>query len=153
MCWCRWAPSTAAAVDALADLGQELQAIMVAQPPERAPSHILFAEHVPQLALLPHLSAVVSHGGHNTVCEALAHGLPLVVAPIRDDQPIIAQLVADAGAGIRVRFGRIRAPELGEAIRAVLDEPRYGAAARRVRDSFATAGGAATAADHLEKLT
>jgi MGT family glycosyltransferase len=143
----------AAAVDALADLGQELQAIMVAQPPERAPSHILFAEHVPQLALLPHLSAVVSHGGHNTVCEALAHGLPLVVAPIRDDQPIIAQLVADAGAGIRVRFGRIRAPELGEAIRAVLDEPRYGAAARRVRDSFATAGGAATAADHLEKLT
>jgi MGT family glycosyltransferase len=143
----------ATAVDALADLGEELQAIMVAQPPGRTPSHILFAEHVPQLALLPHLSAVVSHGGHNTVCEALAHGLPLVVAPIRDDQPIIAQLVADAGAGIRVRFGRIRAAELGDAIRAVLDEPRYGAAARHVRDSFAKAGGAATAADHLEKLT
>ena len=72
----------------------------------RAP-HVLLAGHVPQLALLPHLSAVVSHGGHNTVCETLAHGLPLVVAPIRDDQPIIAQQVADAGAGVRVRFGRI----------------------------------------------
>jgi UDP:flavonoid glycosyltransferase YjiC (YdhE family) len=95
----------------------------------------------------------VSHGGHNTVCEALAHGLPLVVAPIRDDQPIIAQQVTDAGAGVRVRFGRVRTAELGDAIRTVLDDPSYAAAARRVRDSFAAAGGATTAADHLEKLT
>jgi MGT family glycosyltransferase len=141
------------AVEALADLGGELQAIIVGPPLEPIPPHILFAGHVPQLALLPHLSAVVSHGGHNTVCEALAHGLPLVVAPIRDDQPIIAQQVTGAGAGVRVRFGRLRAAELGDAIRAVLGDPRYTAAARRVRDSFAAAGGAATAADHLEKLT
>ena len=31
---------------------------------------------VPQLALLARTAAVVTHGGHNTVCEALAHGLP-----------------------------------------------------------------------------
>jgi MGT family glycosyltransferase len=140
------------AIDALADLGDQLQAIIVSPPLERVPPHILLAEHVPQLALLPHLSAVVSHGGHNTVCEALAHGLPLVVAPIRDDQPIIAEQVAAAGAGVRVRFGRVRTAELGDAIRAVLDDHRYGAAARRVSDSFAAAGGAVTAADHLEKL-
>jgi MGT family glycosyltransferase len=140
------------AIDALAGLAGKLQAVIVAPPAALAPPHILLVERVPQLALLPHLDAVVSHGGHNTVCEALAHGLPLVVAPIRDDQPIIAQQVADAGAGIRVRFGRLRAAELGEAIRAVLDDPRYGAAARRVRHSFTAAGGAATAAEHLEKL-
>ncbi len=142
------------AVEALADLGGELQAIIVAPPvtPERVPPHILFAEHVPQLALLPHLSAVVSHGGHNTVCEALAHGLPLVIAPIRDDQPLIAKQVADAGAGVPVRFGQLRAAELRDAVRAVLGDPRYAAAARRVRDSFAAAGGAATAADRLEQL-
>jgi UDP:flavonoid glycosyltransferase YjiC (YdhE family) len=50
------------------------------------------------------MSAVVCHGGHNTVCEAVAHGVPLVVTPIRDDQPIIARQVADAGAGIRLHF-------------------------------------------------
>jgi MGT family glycosyltransferase len=142
----------ATAVEALADLGAELQAVVVGPAPEQPPPHILFAGHVPQLALLPHLSAVVTHGGHNTVCEALAHGLPLVVAPIRDDQPIIAQQVADAGAGVRVRFGRLRAAELRDSIRAVLDDPRYAAAARRIAGSFAAAGGAVTAADHLEKL-
>lgn len=142
-------------IDALRDLDSELQAVVVAPaapPPEQVPPHILFIKHVPQLALLPHMSAVVSHGGYNTVCETLAHGLPLVVAPIRDDQPINAQLVADAGAGVRVRFARLRAPELAGALAAVLDDPRYGDAARRVRDSFIAAGGAVTAADHLEKL-
>jgi UDP:flavonoid glycosyltransferase YjiC (YdhE family) len=121
-------------------------------PGSGVPPHILFAGHVPQLALLPRMSAVVSHGGHNTVCETLAHGLPLVVTPIRDDQPLIAQQVADAGAGLRLRFGRLRAGELRDAVRAVLGNPAYRTAAVRVRDSFTAAGGAVTAADHLEKL-
>jgi len=133
-------------------LDDDLQAVVVGPPREDAPENILFAERVPQLALLPHLDAVVSHGGHNTVCESLAHGLPLVVTPIRDDQPIVAQQVADAGAGIRLRFGRLRPAELRDAVRTVLDDASYRAAAERIRDSFATAGGARAAADHLEKL-
>lgn len=116
------------------------------------PDHVLLQESVPQLELLPHLDAVVCHAGHNTVCEALAHGLPLVVAPIRDDQPIVARQVVDAGAGIRVRFGRTRAEELRDALTAVLDEPGPRRAARRIQASFAAAGGAAAAADRLEKL-
>jgi MGT family glycosyltransferase len=140
------------AIDALAGLGDELQAVMVSPPLDRAPPHVLLTGNVPQLALLPHMSAVVSHAGHNTVCETLAHGLPMVLAPIRDDQPIIAQQVTGAGAGIRLRFGRVRAGELRDAILRVLGDPAYRAAACRVRDSFAGAGGAAAAADHLEKM-
>ncbi|MFC9811439.1 glycosyltransferase [Streptomyces virginiae] len=117
------------------------------------PDHVLLQESVPQLELLPHLDAVVCHAGHNTVCEALAHGLPLVVAPIRDDQPIVARQVVEAGAGIRVRFGRTRAEELRDALTSVLDDPGHRRAARRIQASFAAAGGAAAAADRLEKLT
>lgn len=139
-------------IDALAGLGGELQAVVAAPPGEQAPPHILFAGHVPQLALLPHMSAVVCHGGQNTVCEALAYGLPLVLTPIRDDQPIIARQVADAGAGLGLRIDQLGATELRDAVRAVLDDPSYRAAAGVVRDSFAAAGGATTAADHLENL-
>ncbi|HEX4832429.1 MAG TPA: nucleotide disphospho-sugar-binding domain-containing protein [Trebonia sp.] len=140
------------AVEALAGLGSELQAILLCPPVPGAPDHVLFAEHVPQLALLPHLSAVVSHGGNNTVCETLAHGLPLVLAPIRDDQPVIAQQVADAGAGIRLSFARVSAPELRAAVRAVLDDPSYRHGAAKIAQSFAAAGGARAAADHVEEL-
>ncbi|MFD7553202.1 glycosyltransferase [Streptomyces sp. NPDC059835] len=124
-------------------------ASLIGEPPR----HLLLQERVPQLELLPHLDAVVCHGGHNTVCESLAHGLPLVVAPIRDDQPIVARQVVEAGAGVRVRFGRTRAEELRDALTAVLDDPGPRRAARRIQASFAAAGGAVAAADRLEKLT
>jgi MGT family glycosyltransferase len=139
------------AAERLADRAQ-LILVAPADVVGEVPDHVLLLEHVPQLQLLPHLDAVVCHGGHNTVCEALAHGLPLVVAPIRDDQPIVAQQVAAAGAGTRVRFGRPRADELHDALVAALDDPAHRWAARRIQASFAAAGGAVTAADRLEKL-
>ena len=120
---------------------------------DRAGAHNLLAcERVPQLELLPKLDAVVSHAGHNTVCETLANGLPLVLAPIRDDQPIIAEQVVQAGAGVRVRFGRATASDIRSAVRAVLDDASFRAAARLIRRSFAAAGGAAAAASRLEGL-
>ncbi|GGO82070.1 glycosyl transferase [Wenjunlia tyrosinilytica] len=113
---------------------------------------ILIRPAVPQLALLQRAAAVVCHAGHNTVCEALWHGVPLVVAPIRDDQPVIAGQVVDAGAGIRVRFGRVTADRLGAALDSVLDDPGPRAAAGRIGGSFRAAGGSPAAAAHLEEL-
>ncbi|MER8156598.1 glycosyltransferase [Streptomyces sp. NPDC094472] len=113
---------------------------------------LLVCRYVPQLRLLERVSAVVCHAGHNTVCETLWHGVPLVVAPIRDDQPVVAAQVVDVGAGVRVRFGRARAAGLGEALDTVLYEPGYRVAAERVGASFRAAGGAVAAAGHLEAL-
>jgi MGT family glycosyltransferase len=142
------------ALDAFGD--RPGQAVLVAPPSlfddRPVPHNVLVRERVPQLDLLPHVDVVVSHGGHNTVCETLAHGLPLVVAPIRDDQPIVADQVERAGAGIRVKFGRVRAPELAAAVDRVVDEPSFRTAAARVQASFAAARGAEAAADALEQL-
>ncbi|HEY3603917.1 MAG TPA: glycosyltransferase [Sporichthyaceae bacterium] len=143
-----------AAHAALADRTDRLQGVIVdpgnllaGAPPTDG---ILVLPRVPQVELLPHCSAVVCHAGHNTVCEALWHGVPLVVAPIVDDQPTVAGQVVTAGAGVRVRFGRVTAERLGEAVDAVLDDPIYRKSAEYVGDSFRAAGGAAAAADHLE---
>lgn len=117
-----------------------------------APPNVLVVPRVPQLALLPYMDAVVCHGGHNTVCEALACGLPLVVSPIGDDQPLNADQVARAGAGLRVKHLRLTPTMLREAVQQVLTEPSFREAAQRLRDSFKAAGGAATAADRLETV-
>ncbi|MGW2261352.1 glycosyltransferase [Streptomyces sp. NPDC001780] len=116
-------------------------------------SNILLRPHVPQLSLLSRVDAVVCHAGHNTVCEALWHGVPLVVAPIRDDQPIVAGQVTDAGAGVRLRFGRADARRIADAVDTVLDEASgHREAARPVGRSFRAAGGSRAAADRLESL-
>jgi zeaxanthin glucosyltransferase len=124
-------------------------------PPELVPDppgNVLVVPSLPMLALLPRVDAVISHGGMNTVSEALAHGLPLVIAPIRHDQPVVASQVARAGAAIRVPFSRVRPDQLREALVTVLDDPSYRRAAERIRDSFTAAGGAPAAAARLERL-
>ncbi|WP_394828398.1 glycosyltransferase [Pendulispora albinea] len=139
-------------VEGLGDIGAQ---IVLAAPPALVPdppAPFLVRERVPQLLLLPKMSAVVCHAGHNTVCESLAHGLPLVVAPIRDDQPVVAHQVVQAGAGVRVRYGRMSPKSLRDAVLTVLHDSTYRRAAERVRDSFRAAGGAVAAADALEGL-
>ncbi|MFI9382879.1 glycosyltransferase [Kutzneria sp. NPDC052558] len=147
-------PFLAAAMEALSGLSDLAQGVVVDPTGELCSNvDVLVVRRVPQLALLPRCSVVVCHGGHNTVCEALSHGVPLVVAPIRDDQPIIAQQVVDAGAGVRVRFGRIGAALLRSSIASALDESSgYAEGARRIQKSFASAGGTDAAANWLSEL-
>jgi MGT family glycosyltransferase len=126
-----------------------------AAPPDLVPAlppNAMAFERVPQLALLRQASAVVSHAGHNTVCETLAAGVPLVLAPIRDDQPVVADQVVRAGAGVRVRFLRVKPPELAAAVDQALTDPALRAGAAAVQASFAAAGGPPAAAAHLESL-
>lgn len=142
------------AVEALRPLGDRVQGIVIAPPGaiHDPPEHILVAPRVPLLELMPRLDAVVCHGGLNTVCEALSHGVPLVIAPLTRDQPINAAQVVAAGAGRRVSFARVRPDQLRAAVTAVLDDPAYRTAAGRLRDSLVAAGGAAAAAEHLQRL-
>lgn len=116
------------------------------------PDNVVTRAEVPQPELLDRAALVVCHAGHNTVCEALDRAVPLVVAPIRDDQPVIAEQVVRAGAGVRLRFAHAGPERIGKATDAVLAEPGYRAAAKTVQESFAASGGAAEAANGLEFL-
>ncbi|WP_327186282.1 glycosyltransferase [Streptomyces sp. NBC_01334] len=146
--------------DVLLERADRVQGVIVdpggTLEPRGGDKDVLILPSIPQLALLERLErgtgAVVCHAGHNSVCEALWHGVPLVVAPIRDDQPVVAGQVTDAGAGVRVRFGRVTARQLGAAVDSVLDEPGHRAAADRIRTAFRAAGGSSAAATHLEDL-
>jgi MGT family glycosyltransferase len=129
-----------------------LQVVMVAPEElcDRAPANFIVRPKVPQTALLPHMDAVLCHAGHNTVCEALSFGLPLIVAPIRDDQPIVARQVIDAGAGLFMRYGKVTAATARAAVKKLLLESGYRDGAVRLKESFRRLGGASQAASILE---
>ena len=116
------------------------------------PPHILVAPRVPMLDLMPRLDAVICQAGQSTVNEALAHGVPMVVAPIRLGELAVAEQVTRAGAGIAVSFAEATPAQLAAAVTAVLDEPGYRAQARRMAGEFAAAGGAGAAAALLATL-
>ncbi len=116
------------------------------------PPHVLVAPRVPMLELMPRLDAVICQAGQSTVNEALAHGVPMVLAPIRLGELIVAGQVTRAGAGIEVSYTQAPPARLAAAVTAVLDEPGYRARARLIADELAAAGGAAGAAAHLAAL-
>jgi MGT family glycosyltransferase len=138
----------------LAGSRRPLQVVMVAPEElrDRAPANFIVRPRVPQIALLAHMDAVLCHAGHNTVCEALSFGLPLIVAPIRDDQPIVARQVIDAGAGLFMRYGKVTVATARAAVEELLREPGYRHGALRLRESFQRLGGASQAAGILERF-
>jgi zeaxanthin glucosyltransferase len=117
-----------------------------------APAHVLVAPRVPMLELMSRVDAVVCSGGQSTVNEALVHGAPLVIAPIRLGELAVADQVTRAGAGVTVSFSQASPAQLSAAVSAVLDEPGYRQRAREIAAEYSAAGGTSAAAEHLAAL-
>ncbi|QNK63115.1 glycosyl transferase [Pedobacter sp. PAMC26386] len=134
---------------------EELTVVVVSEPSlfEMWPENFIVQRMVPQLELLPHLDAVVCHGGHNTVCETLMNGLPMVVIPIAYDQSHVAGRVVRVGAGLRLNFNRFKARHLQEAVYEILQKEDFKTSALEIKRSFIAAGGTEAAATLLEKFS
>ncbi|HLL04058.1 MAG TPA: glycosyltransferase [Myxococcaceae bacterium] len=63
------------------------------------PGDVVAVPYAPQRQLLPRVSAFISHGGANSVMEALTEGVPLLLLPVCNDQPVQAHFLTQSGAG------------------------------------------------------
>src|SRR5947208_982421 len=115
------------------------------------PPNVTVTRWVRHADVLPHCSAVITHGGHGTVMKALIAGVPLVLVPLGRDQPDNAARVVYAGAGIRLRKNAT-VSALRTAISRVIDDPRYRAAARTMAARLAAERDDDRAVDELERL-
>ncbi len=102
-----------------------------------APANVLFAEFVPQDAVLQRADLLVSHGGSGTMLGGLVHGIPQVALPRGTDQPQNAALLERAGAGVVVQPDDFAVDTVRAAIEEVTRDPSFRAAAERVRDEIA----------------
>lgn len=118
----------------------------------RVPADVLALAYAPQPWLLARARAMISHGGANSVMEALAQGVPLLVSPICNDQPHNANFVAAAGAGIVCDLSRASSEAVRGHLAALCAEGPHRAAARRIADSYRAAGGVEAVAGAIEGL-
>ncbi|MFW0793335.1 glycosyltransferase [Gordonia sp. CPCC 205515] len=108
---------------------------------------------VPHAELMPHVSAVVGHGGHSTTMLALAHDLPVLALTLfgLGDQPRVGRSLQDAGAG-RMMSRRSRSSALRPAIEELLSNIEIRTAAARLGGDIRALDGIATGADRIEAL-
>lgn len=116
------------------------------------PSNARVERFVPHSDLFPRTDVVVTTGGTGTVLSALSAGIPVVIVPTAWDQPENAWRVVEAGAGIRLSPRRCTPERVRAAVDRVLRDSSFRQNARRLGADFASYGGAARAADLLERL-
>jgi MGT family glycosyltransferase len=116
-----------------------------------APSNVTVCEFVPHDVVLPHMAAVICHGGLSTITAALAAGVPLVCIPQGRDQHINAARVVASGVG-EVVAPDASAAEIARAVRAVVENWSMREAARRLADEVAALGGGEQATNEVEQL-
>ncbi|NRD77369.1 hypothetical protein HPT25_07630 [Bacillus sp. BRMEA1] len=117
-----------------------------------APSHIIARPYVPQLEVLQRAAVFVSHGGMNSVSEALYYDVPLVLIPHAADQPIIAARVEKLRAGVVLNKSRLTAAKLRDAVNQVFNEQNFKRRAATIGQSLRDAGGYRTALAAVERF-
>ena len=83
---------------------------------------------------------------------ALRYGLPIVATGGKEDKPEVGARVAWSGVGRRIRTERPTPSALRRDILAVLNQPRYQQASRRVAAEMAAAPGFTGLADIVDRL-
>ncbi len=116
------------------------------------PANFTVRQSVPQLAVLRHAQVFITHGGMNSVHEALFLGVPMVVIPQAADQHFVAQRIHAVRAGIRLNRKQLSQRTLRQAVERVLSNPAYRAASHAVGASLRRAGGYARAAHEINEF-
>lgn len=114
------------------------------------PRNFIVQEFVPQLELLQRTALFVTHGGMNSVSEALYYGVPLIVIPQSADQHLIGQRIEQLGAGKALRRATVTAQRLRYTTENILAQPTYQQASAQLGKSFGEPDGYLHAADEIQ---
>lgn len=116
------------------------------------PLNVRVATFVPYDVLLPHVDVFVTNGGYTGVTLALSHGVPIVQAGTTEEKSEIGARVQWTGVGLQLRTTRPSPEKVRAAVRRVLAEPSFRAAAGRVRAEMAPHDAGLEGALLLERL-
>ncbi len=140
-------------------LGDEELAVIVTVGHRNDPSalgtpraHVYVERFIPQGLVLPRCDAVVTHGGAGSTLGALTYGMPLVMLPQGADQFHNAERVVSAGAGVQLLAGELSPGAVRAAVRELLDDPRYRAAAMAISKEIRSMPGPERGVEALRAL-
>ncbi|MDF2537240.1 MAG: hypothetical protein K0S76_261 [Herbinix sp.] len=113
------------------------------------PDNFVIRNYIPQLEVLKQADVFISHGGLNSVSEALFYGVPVIAIPLANDQPMVARRLTELRAGCELKMTDITPELLRDTVHSLLSDQAYKHSTIKVKDSFLQAGGYATAVNEI----
>lgn len=111
------------------------------------PANFVVRPYVPQLAVLKQADLFITHGGVNSVHQALYHGVPMLFVPQQVEQGLVAARMAELGAGLVLRKQTVSSLQLTTS--RLLDDSSYRLQATALGGGLKAAGGINRAADAI----
>ena len=109
--------------------------------PADLPANVRVADYLPYDRLLPLVDVMVTNGGYGGVQQALAHGVPLVVAGETEDKVEVSARVGWSRAGVNLRTNRPGAATVAAVVDRVLRDPSYRTRAKELAAEIGAAPG------------
>jgi MGT family glycosyltransferase len=111
------------------------------------PANFIVRPYVPQSEVLKRADLFITHGGVNSVHQALYHGVPLLFVPQQVEQALVAARIAELGAGYLIRKPSVST--LRSATSLLLGDNSYRHQAAALGANLKAAGGVQRAADAI----
>ncbi|MDF2540404.1 MAG: macrolide glycosyltransferase [Herbinix sp.] len=105
------------------------------------PDNFIVQNYIPQLEVLKHAEVFISHGGLNSVSEALYYGVPILAIPLANDQPMVTKQLTCLGCGIELMPKEVTTDLLREYVRQLLSCENFRQRCNDIRKSFISSGG------------
>ncbi|CAJ0602855.1 unnamed protein product [Cylicocyclus nassatus] len=101
---------------------------------ERLPANVHQFKWLPQADLLqnPKTKAFMSHGGYNSLQEAISAGVPMITIPLFGDQPKNAKFAERQQFSINLRKSDVTADKIAEALQKILEDESYLSRIKRI---------------------
>lgn len=93
------------------------------QVPEQLPKGIAHFDYLPLSVLLPHVAALVHHGGIGTTAQGLSAGIPQLIMPMNYDQPDNATRLKRLGVGMSVSPAKYKGAVVARKLEYLLSSP------------------------------
>lgn len=139
-------------VDVIISVGQKFDVRKL----RNVPSNVHIYPFVPQLQVLKMADVFVTHGGMNSVSEALVYGVPMVVIPFVSDQPVNARSIEKIGVGKVMEYAQINHASLKETVLSILSDRDINDKLKKVQQWIKEApgnkGGAEIIIEYFERI-
>jgi UDP:flavonoid glycosyltransferase YjiC (YdhE family) len=116
------------------------------------PENVHTELYIPFGNLLPHIDLLITNGGFGGTQNALAYGIPIIIAGATEDKMEVAARLEYSGAGINLRNQQPTSKKIMKAYRKIMSDHSYKQKANELKEHYAKFDAPVLAVSMIEEL-